>query len=520
MRLTPHPVVQDATGARLSATITPERGVEIPAWYRVPAGWAPDQSASPFLPVATALATVYEEDLEVEGEVSSRLLEGAREATALFAAYHHARRPAIHADHRPLPPRPAGQRHVGLFLSRGVDSTANLVLGDRGALDPKPTLAIVMANMETANTPAVDAAVTRRSVEVAHRFGLDAVTPSTNLRHLLDAHIGWIDVFGCVLAGAAIALGHRLSDVIISSSGREQPVLLGSHPDLDHLWGTEWVDVHHLPRDLTRPERLRLLVEDGRALEFLKVCTAGAVDNCGRCQKCTQTAALLEVFGALDRSAVFPLAALDLEALRERPTSTVTTPDFVDAAGPTRPDMADAVLRDRGRDPALGIQRPSTTRLNEVRRRLAPRPARPVAWCAIGRPSAELGAALAAARTVGPGLLWVTDDGRLPRPVLDRLLEAAEVTFWCADDESVEVDHVIEVLAHGGRPFQVVAPEVRARLHGQLPAPLRTLVGRPADLAAVIEQPDDRVELGEAVVAGGTAWLAAIRTAASVVGAG
>jgi hypothetical protein len=520
MRLTSHPVVLDATGARLSATIAPERGVEIPAWYRVPPGWAPDQTASPFLPVATALATVYEEDLTVEGEVSTRLLEGARQATQLFAAYHHARRPAIHADHRPLPPRAAGTRHVGLFLSRGVDSTANLVLGDRGELDPKPTLAIVMANMETANTPAVDAAITRRSVEVAHGFGLDAVTPSTNLRHLLDAHIGWIDVFGCVLAGAAIALGHRLSDVIISSSGREQLVLLGSHPDLDHLWGTEWLDVHHLPRDLTRPERLRLLVEDGRALEFLKVCTAGAVDNCGRCQKCTQTAALLEVFGALDRCPVFPLASLDLEALRERPPSTVTTPDFVDTAAPTRPDMADAVLRDRGRDTALGLQRPSTTRLNEVRRRLVARPARALAWCAIGRPSAELAGAVAAARAAGPGVVWVTDDGRLPRPVLDRLLESAEVTFWCADEELVEVDHVVEVLAHGGRPFQVVAPEVRARLQRRLPSALRPLVGRPSDLAATIERPEGRIGLGDALVAGGTAWLAALRDPVPAAGVG
>lgn len=500
----------DEHGARTSVTITADAGFSIEPWYQLPPGWPIDQTPAPFVPVAVALATVFEEDVVLDEPISGRLLAGAAAAGPLFAAYHGRRSPQVHGDARSPSPRGDEPRHVGLFLSRGVDSSANLLLGERGDLDPKPTLAIVMAGIEPANTPEVDALVVRRSIDAAREFGLEAVVPSTNLRYLLDPLIGWIDVFGCVLAGAALAMSRRLDHAIISSAGPTQTMLLGAHPDLDPLWGTEWIDFHHLPLALSRPERLRLLVDDGRALHFLKVCSMGAVDNCGRCQKCIQTAALLEVLGALDRCTTFPMDAIDVEDLRTRPTSTVTTPDFVAAAQATHPDFADAVGRDRGRDTALGALRPSTTRLNEAARAVGDDD-RPLAWCAIGAPSEALAAAVDAARTaLGPGTVWLSTDP-LPRPVLDRLLTTARVTMWSGPDDRVDLDRVVEVLASGGRPLQITAPASAARLRARLPEPLGDVVGTVADVAARGATDEaSRRRLAGAVVGGGASWLATV----------
>jgi hypothetical protein len=121
-------------GTRATARISGDdaRFQPFDAWYEVPAGWAVDQSASAFLPVGLALATVYDEDLTIDGGASERLLAGAATAASLLAAYHGRRAPRVHADATTPPPRPATARHTGLFLSRGVDSSLNLVLGDRG----------------------------------------------------------------------------------------------------------------------------------------------------------------------------------------------------------------------------------------------------------------------------------------------------------------------------------------------------------------------------------------------------
>jgi hypothetical protein len=284
-------------------------------------------------------------------------------------------------------------------------------------------------------------------------------------------------------------------------------MLLGAHPDLDPLWSTEWIEFHHLPLHLSRPERLRLLVEDGRALDFLKVCSLGAVDNCGRCQKCIQTAALLEVYGALARTSTFAIDAIDVEDLRANPTSTVTTADFVATAGATHPHFADAVLRDRGRDVALGVVRPSITRLNQAVSADGD-DRRPLAWCAIGSPSPALAEAIAAAHsTLGPGAVW-TSEAPLPRPVLDRLLASARLTLWDGPDDRIDLDRVIDVLVHGGRPLQITGPATAARLRARLPGPLGEVVGTPADVATRAAQPEpDRQRLALAVAAGGASWL-------------
>ena len=497
-------------GTTITATVSGDdpRFVPFDAWYEVPAGWAVDQTASAFLPVGLALATVYDEDLTIDGGVSERLLEGAPTAASLLAAYHGRRTALIQAD--PIRPstRPDAPRHAGLFLSRGVDSSLNLVLGERGELEPTPTLAIVMADIEPAFSPQVRADVNRTSIEAAAMFGLDTVLVSTNLRSHLDRHIGWLDVFGCVLAGAAITLSPQLDHAIISSSAADQQMLLGSHKDLDRCWSTEAVQLHHLPLRYDRSERIRLLVDDGRLLPYLKVCWEDRADNCGRCQKCVQTAALLAVFGGLDRATLFP-PHVNIEDLRERPPSIVQGADFIRAARPTHPELADAIVLNRGRDKTFGQARPPWTRLHAAAR-AGHEHRRPVPWCLLGEPGAGTSAVAAAAtRRFGPGLVWTGGTARL-RPVLDRMLSAATLTVWWSDDDTIDLDRVLDALERGGQPVLVMPPAAAEVARHRLPTALRPLVVTLEELEALDPLPEAaRVGLAAAFAAGGTAWLEA-----------
>ncbi|HUW01582.1 MAG TPA: hypothetical protein VMW08_04440, partial [Acidimicrobiales bacterium] len=255
-------------------------------------------SVEPFVPPAVVIATVHgEAELVIEGDVSEVLLAGARAAAEYFAM-HLGRRPVeLVASTRPPAPVVTSLQQTGIFFSRGIDSTSNLILADRGQIDPRPDLAIVIEGIEPANSSEVEAAVNAKTVEVARDFGLDTVVVSTNLRLVMDCHIEWINAFGSVLAGVGLFLAPGLSDAIISSAEGSQQRFSGSHPQIDPLWSDGNLRFHHLPVDVERSERVRLVVEDARAMEFLRVCVRGGPENCGRCDKCLQTAVLISAFG-------------------------------------------------------------------------------------------------------------------------------------------------------------------------------------------------------------------------------
>ncbi|MEQ1787206.1 MAG: hypothetical protein ABL966_09150, partial [Acidimicrobiales bacterium] len=60
MRVSRPSIRIDEHGARTTATITADSGFTIEPWYQLPPGWPIDQTAAPFVPVAVALATVFE----------------------------------------------------------------------------------------------------------------------------------------------------------------------------------------------------------------------------------------------------------------------------------------------------------------------------------------------------------------------------------------------------------------------------------------------------------------------------
>lgn len=79
---------------------------------------------------------------------------------------------------------------------------------------------------------------------------------------------------------------------------------LGSHPLTDPLWGNEAVSIVHDGCEVGRTGKVKLIVQNGFALEALRVCLDSNDENCGKCTKCLRTMVTLHILGA--KSSSFP----------------------------------------------------------------------------------------------------------------------------------------------------------------------------------------------------------------------
>jgi hypothetical protein len=141
---------------------------------------------------------------------------------------------------------------------------------------------------------------------------------STDARRLVDPLAPWTSTFGCVLASLALLLAPRVGHVTISSTyRRDLGVPHGSHPDLDPLWSSSQVRIHHHGADLGRCEKAALVADDPLTRRWLKVCwERDGEGNCGRCAKCLMTMTDFAAVGRL--AAVAPRfdGGLDPAAVR------------------------------------------------------------------------------------------------------------------------------------------------------------------------------------------------------------
>ena len=137
--------------------------------------------------------------------------------------------------------------------------------------------------------------------QAADKRGKQLINIRTNLRKLTDPICHWgHHQFGSALAAVSHLLENDLGEIHIASGyhlHNMQPH--PSHPSLDPMWSGQAILLRHDGWDMTRSEKLSLIVNDSHALTNLRVCFKQHAEslNCGTCFKC--------VFSGL-----FPLAGL------------------------------------------------------------------------------------------------------------------------------------------------------------------------------------------------------------------
>jgi hypothetical protein len=265
------------------------------------------------LPAARAGAT-----LVPDGPIDARWARGAAANVALCASWWGGA-PDLPIDARRSrapwrPRRPAAGR--ALCFTGGVDSFFSLLRGDH-----RPTHLLYVQGFDVRlgdelRAAAVDALVRA----VAADRGLQPVIVRTDLLdHARFSAISWEHTHGAALAAVAQLLAPTIGTVIVPPSyASERLVPWGSRPDTDPRWSVPGrTTIVHGDASGRRLDRVRAIAEDPLVHRHLRVCWANVGDdlNCGRCEKCVRTMAMLSSVGQLAASTTFPTSQALAEAI-------------------------------------------------------------------------------------------------------------------------------------------------------------------------------------------------------------
>ena len=179
---------------------------------------------------------------------------------------------------------------VGLAFSLGVDSMYSLFFAD-----PRPNLLVLVGGFDVplGNKKILDAMVASTK-DIAQEMGMDWTLVETNIReNYLFRRENWERTYGSAVASVGLSLTDHIDTLLISSGiYKDQLMPHGSHPDLDYLWGTSYLKIHHFGHDTTRIRKIERIISDpvSRSIfkKYLRVCWESPSEkgNCGQCTKC------------------------------------------------------------------------------------------------------------------------------------------------------------------------------------------------------------------------------------------
>ena len=280
-----------------------------------------DAAPNAFLAGCFPLAAVHGETrVRIEGRPCPMLIEGLRTAFGWWSSWGGMPVPMPDIETR-LGGRAGGSaapRRAIAFLSGGVDSLHMLMRNHRQYRPGNPAHideAIVIRGFDIGKRARhVEderyQAVLQRLGPVAAETGIRLIQCRTNLRHLPSQPNFWSSrhngaalaaVGHAALAGSAflfIAASHHLSN----------PVPIGSHPSVDHLFSSQRIQIVHDGSRFTRLEKVRELATWPTGVAALRVCPEGSQEqpNCGRCEKCLRTRLELLAVGIEKTEALGP----------------------------------------------------------------------------------------------------------------------------------------------------------------------------------------------------------------------
>lgn len=270
-----------------------------------------DHSGTPFVPLASVLGAWAGVDVVLDAPVDAAAVAGARRAVAVQSGFWGWRVPLIEAP-AAVDAGPAAEpveqsvaaaagdgRGVGLFFTRGVDSTSALLTGGDAVTH---LLAIDWVDPPLASDGTM--AVWAGTAAAAADRGLPLLRLSTDLRTVTEPAPGWNHTHVPAMAGFALLLAPQLRKTwIAASEGSSTTQAWPSHEASDPLWSSSSMAiVHRYPVHGGRYERTAVVAADDWAMRWLKVCFMRPGDgNCGRCGKCLLTMAALDLLGAGDR---------------------------------------------------------------------------------------------------------------------------------------------------------------------------------------------------------------------------
>ncbi|HEU5150437.1 MAG TPA: hypothetical protein VFU19_08070 [Iamia sp.] len=508
-----------------------------PLVVRVPVEHADmlDPSATPGAVALVTAAAARGEDLVVEGPVDEAAVSGLVEMGRLMSDWWGTGATRVEIEDPTAVEGRAGDG-VGLFFTRGVDSTSTLL----DLLDEPPgdrvTHLLTVYHGDPAIFREVQAQRTLGHEPVARALGLPLVVLETSIRSLLDPFRIWGDTSGPALIATGLQVGAGFRRLVLSGAhSSDVHTRTGADPDLIEAITTSRTHVVLGNPGRSRDQRVAHLRTSPLARAHLQVCWEGfRAGNCGRCRKCQLTMASLLLAGDPDPAAGFdaPLDPALLGAAHIGPELATFAAGMIEGLPPEAEDLrralSDAWDRSRGAIPAARwgddappalAGRAAATRVAAARRAATGAPHapavtplgwrdgatplhpahadraparalaegasdRPCPW-AVVEPAADAGPQLDLARILttahGPGITYVPGTASDPTPALGpdavgSLLRAARVRAWWRAGGDLDPLRVVETVEHGCLPIQVMPGPAARDLRSALPAAVAALV--------------------------------------------
>jgi hypothetical protein len=285
-----------AVGVGLEA---PEGQIDV--WIRS-ADTALSDRVEAFVPAALLLAMRRSVPLVLSSPVSARMLDALPKIQQLLRRWYPVL--SVVSVQAVAAESTASGKSVAAFFSGGADSLYTV----RKHLPTLDRLIYVDGFDVALGDLALRKRVRGELVRASEAIGRPLVVVETNLRDLTERALPWDAAHGAALACVAIAIAPMVSKVLIPSSNPyEMLVPHGSHPLLDPMWSAGGVALEHDGCESSRPEKLASLGHWDPAMRSLRVCweNRGGAYNCGECEKCLRTMALLAAVQRLDAFDVF-----------------------------------------------------------------------------------------------------------------------------------------------------------------------------------------------------------------------
>lgn len=179
---------------------------------------------------------------------------------------------------------------VGLAFSLGVDSMYSCFFAE-----PRPNLLVLVGGFDVplGSKKILDAMVASTK-DIAQEMGMDWTLVETNIReNYLFRRESWDRSHGAAVAFVGMALSRHIGSFLISSGFHaDDQIPWGSHPDLDHLHGTSYLNVIHAGANVRRIDKIKQMISHpvSRSLfkKHVRVCweNPSETGNCGYCSKC------------------------------------------------------------------------------------------------------------------------------------------------------------------------------------------------------------------------------------------
>ena len=280
-----------------------------------------------FLVGVLAMAMKLGQSVELEGEISTQLAQGAETYQDILSTwwpelFQRVEVSMASVNLRKRDERPAG---VGCCFSGGIDSFGAL-MELRPPINRYPEFGITHALMINGfdqiadlNQTGVSRQMQRVYSKALEQWGVRLVMIHSNLKLFRDAVFSRRELvrsFGSPLTACAYALSPVFGRFNLSGHATyryEDLKPMGSHPMLDHHLSTDQLQVIHLGSSLSRSEKLETMVSEAPVRQSLCVCVrppifvadTGEVLNCGDCEKCIRTIVMLDIIGQLGNFPTF-----------------------------------------------------------------------------------------------------------------------------------------------------------------------------------------------------------------------